>query len=156
MDKLIGEKGEMENLETRINNDRRRQPTPIISRYTLKGRRKGFCEKIGFPKERYVDRYSPALLFFLVLISGLNCLDSFFTMKILQNNGCELNPIVESTMTFLGEEFWIWKFAVVSFSSVILCLHSQFVGVKIAILFLCYLYLGLVDYQILGLTIYNI
>lgn len=139
-----------------MKHDRRSRPTPMISRYTLTGRRKGSCEQNGFPKERYVDCYSPTLLFFLVLIIGLNCLDSFFTMKILQNNGGELNPIVESTMTFLGEKFWIWKFAVVSFSSVILCLHSRFVRVKIAIIFLCYLYLGLVNYQILGLTNYHI
>jgi hypothetical protein len=146
----------MNDPETRLIEDRRRQPTPMLSPYTLKGRRKGFSNQEGFPKEGYVDHYGPALLAVLVLISGLNCLDSLFTLKILHYGGRELNPIVESMIALLGEKFWIWKFAVISFSSIILCLHSQYKGVKIAILLLCFLYIGLIVYQLIGLTIYNL
>jgi hypothetical protein len=103
-----------------------------------------------------VDHYGPALLFFLVLLLGLNCLDSFFTLKILHYGGKELNPIVESIIALVGEKFWIWKFAIISFSSIILCLHSQYRGVKIAIRLLCFLYIGLICYQLIGLTIHNL
>lgn len=139
-----------------IDTDRRRQPTPMLSRHTLRGWRQGFSEKMGLPKERYVDRYSPVLLSCLILIVGLNILDSCFTMMILENGGRELNPIVESIIIFFGGGFWIWKFVIVSFSSIILCLHSQFMGVKIAIFLLCSLFVGLVTYQFIGLIIYNI
>jgi hypothetical protein len=146
----------MENQELRPKEDRRRQPTPMLSPYTLSGRRKGFSDQNGLPKEGYVDHYGPALLALLVLISGLNCLDCFFTMKILSHGGQELNPIVEPIIALLGEKFWVWKFAIISFSSVILCLHSQYKRVKIAILLLCFLYIGLIGYQLIGLTIYNL
>ena len=103
-----------------------------------------------------MDHYGPALLALLVLILGLNCLDSFFTLKILHHGGKELNPIVEPIIFLLGEKFWVWKFAIISFSSIILCLHSQYKGVKIAIMLLCFLYIGLIIYQLIGLTIYNL
>jgi hypothetical protein len=143
----------MEELKLSIINDRRKQPTPILSRYTIWGRRKGL---LGFPNERYVDRYSPRLLLFLVLMVGLNCLDSCFTLMILEKGGQELNPIVESAIYFLGEKFWIWKFIIVSFSSIILCLHSQDKKVKIVILLLCSFFLVLVSYQLIGLLMSQI
>jgi hypothetical protein len=139
-----------------LREDRRRQPTPMLSPYTLNGRRKGFSDQKDLPQEGYVDHYGPSLLALLVLISGLNCLDSFFTMKIMHLGGQELNPIVESAMILLGEKFWLWKFALISFSSIILCLHSHYKRVKIAILLLCFLYIGLIGYQLIGLTIYNL
>jgi hypothetical protein len=111
--------------------------------------------EIGLFSLGHVDCYSPLLLLFLILIVGLNYLDACFTMIILENGGHELNPIVESTIFLLGEKFWIWKFVIVSFSSIILCLHSQHIEVKIAIVLLCFLYVGLVSYQLIGLTILN-
>lgn len=102
-----------------------------------------------------MDRYNPALLFFLILITGLNFLDSCFTMMILEKGGRELNPIVDSAITLMGTDFWIWKFLIVSVSLTILCLHSQFAGVKLAIFSLCSLYVGLVCYQLVGLVVYN-
>lgn len=146
----------MGKLERRTIGDRRRQPTPIIGRYTLRGRRRNFRRKDDLPKWRYVDRYNPRLLTIIILIFGLNCLDSFFTWVILKNGGRELNPLVASTINLWGENFWVWKLAIVSFCSIILCLHSQFKRVKIAIFLLCFLYLGLVFYQFSGLLMNKI
>ncbi len=101
------------------------------------------------------DHYSPKLLFFLVLIIGLNYLDSCFTLMILEKGGRELNPLVESAINLWGEKFWIWKFAIVSFSSFILCLFSRYKRVKIAIVLVSFLYLVLVSYQLIGLNIHN-
>ncbi|MBI4763698.1 MAG: hypothetical protein HY787_03725 [Deltaproteobacteria bacterium] len=101
------------------------------------------------------DHYSPRLLFFLILIIGLNYLDACFTMMILEKGGRELNPIVESALRIWGDKFWIWKFSMVSVSSVILCLFSQYKRVKIAIVVVSFLYLVLVSYQLIGLNIHN-
>lgn len=146
----------MGKLERRTIGDRRKNPTPIISRYTLRGRRRSFRRKDDQPKWRYVDRYNPRLLTFLILIFVLNCLDSLLTWVILRNGGRELNPLVESTINLWGEKFWVWKLAVVSFCSIILYLHSQFARVKIAIFLLCFIYLGLVFYQVSGLIMNKI
>ena len=84
-------------------------------------RRKEDQEKGG-----YVDRYSPRLLFLLILIVGLNILDSLFTMIILEFGGWEVNPLVCPAMEVFADLFWVWKFLLVSFNLVLLCLHSRF------------------------------
>ena len=96
----------------------------------------------------YVDRYSPSLLFFLLLIVGLNLLDALFTMMILDYGGWEVNPIVRSAMEVYGDHFWIWKFSIVSVNVILLCLHCKFKYVKKIILGICMVYLAIVLYQI--------
>jgi hypothetical protein len=143
----------MKELKISIINEKRRQPLPTLGRYTIRGQSKSFLGEIDLFKGWHVDRYSPSLLFLLILIVGLNYLDACFTMIILENGGQELNPIVESLIYLLGEKFWIWKFIIVSFSSIILCRYSQFPWVKLTIFLLCFLYVGLVSYQFIGLII---
>jgi hypothetical protein len=137
-----------ENLDKRLGGDRREQPTPALSRYTLLGRRKAIRRKEDQPKGGYVDRYSPILLFFLILIIGLNILDAFFTLLILDLKGWEANPVVRSVIDLYGTEFWIWKFFIVSVSIALLCLHSRFRLVKEVIVGISCLYLLVVAYQI--------
>jgi hypothetical protein len=137
----------------KIINNRRRQSTLIFNEYPWKRQGRGFLGGRVYSEWRLMDHYSPKLLFFLVLIIGLNYLDSCFTLMILEKGGKELNPIVESAISLWGEKFWIWKFAIVSFSSVILCLFSRCKRVKIAIVLVCLLYLVLVSYQVIGLNL---
>ena len=142
----------MVDLDERILNDRRKKPTPALSWYTFLGRRKEFRIKSDQEKGGYVDRYSSKLFLFLVLILGLNILDVLFTMIILDNKGWELNPIVQSVMNIHGDRFWIWKFAIVSLSLTLLCLHSKFRPVKQIIVGLSLIYLLTILYQLLVLV----
>ena len=142
----------MVDLDERILNDRRKKPTPALSWYTFLGRRKEFRIKSDQEKGGYVDRYSSKLFLFLVLILGLNILDVLFTMIILDNKGWELNPIVQSVMNIHGDRFWIWKFAIVSLSLTLLCLHSKFRPVKQIIMGLSFIYLLTILYQLLVLV----
>jgi hypothetical protein len=128
--------------------DRRNQPTPLLSRYTFWGRRKEFRRKEDQEKGGYVDRYNPSLLILLILIVGLNFLDSLFTMIILDCGGWELNPIVRSAIDMYGDRFWIWKFMIVSVNVILLCIHSWFRHVKKVILWITIFYLGIILYQI--------
>jgi len=100
-------------------------------------------------KGSYVDRYGPALLFLLILILGLNILDSIFTVMVLDLQGWELNPIVRAVIEAHGDRFWIWKFAIVSTCLILLCLHSRFKWVKGALIGISSIYLLLVLYQLL-------
>ncbi|OGQ01429.1 MAG: hypothetical protein A2026_02805 [Deltaproteobacteria bacterium RBG_19FT_COMBO_46_12] len=137
-----------ENSDKRLGKDRRAQPTPAISRYTLFGRRKDFRRKAERQKGGYVDRYSSVLFFFLVLILGLNILDAFFTLMILDLKGWEANPVVRSVIDLYGTKFWIWKFSIVSFSIALLCLHGRFRLVKEVIIAIGCIYIVVVIYQI--------
>lgn len=138
----------MRKTERRSFRDRRSQPTPLLSRYTLWGRRKALRRKEDQERGGYVDRYDSSLLFFIVLIVGLNVLDSLFTMIILDCGGLEINPIVRSAIDVYGDQFWVWKFMIVSVNLVLLCLHSGFRYVNRIILYISILYLGIICYQV--------
>jgi hypothetical protein len=134
--------------EKRTLNDRRQKPTPLVSRYTFLGRRKAIRRKSEQGQGSYVDRYSSSLLTLLVLIVGLNILDALFTMMILDSKGVEVNPVVRAVIDLHGEKFWIWKFGVVSFCLVLLCLHSTFKWIRGVIIVLSSIYLAVVIYQL--------
>jgi hypothetical protein len=136
-------------IEKRGFRDRRRKPTPLFSRYTLWGRRKVLRRKEDQEKGGYVDRYSPGLLFFIILILGLNILDSSFTLIILECGGWEVNPIARSAIEVYGKQFWVWKFLLVSVNLILLCLHSKFRYVNRIILGITLLLLGVILYQII-------
>jgi len=137
-----------ERLNKRTTEDRRKQPTPALSRYTFFGRRKTIRRKSERQRGGYVDRYSSFLFFFLVAIVGLNVLDAFFTMMILDLKGWEANPAVRAVITLYGTKFWIWKFSIVSVSLTLLCLHSRFRMVREIIIAVSFLYIAVVAYQI--------
>jgi hypothetical protein len=116
--------------------ERRRKSTPRFGYYAFFGRRKA-------------DRYSAPLFALLVAVVALNVLDSLLTMMILDQKGWEANPIVQAAMDIHGENFWwIWKFGLVSFCLILLCLHSRYKLAKRAMVFLTTVYLCLVLYQI--------
>jgi len=138
----------LERRDPRTVEDRRKQPTPALSRHTFLGRRKNLRRRSDREKGGYVDRYSSAFLALLLMIVGLNILDALFTMTILDLKGWEANPVVRSVIQLHGEKFWIWKFALVSFCLVLLCLHSRFRLVRGVIIFLSSVYLAVVLYQL--------
>jgi len=138
----------------RILTDRRKQPTPALSRYTFWGRRRTFRRKVDQERSSYADCYSPVLLFLLLSAVGLNILDTLFTMMIMDVGGWEVNPIVGSVIAICGDKFWVWKFGIVSASLILLCVHSKFRFVKAAILTTTVIYVGIVLHQ-LALIIYH-
>jgi len=142
----------LEKQDKRSLRDRREKPTPPLSRYSFLGRRKNLRRKTDQRKGGYTDRYSTTLFFFLVLLVGLNILDSLFTMMILDQRGIEVNPVVRAAIALHGDRFWIWKFALVSFCLVILCLHSKFRVTRGVVFILSSIYLLVVLYQLFLLT----
>jgi len=112
--------------DRRILKDRRRHPTHGLSRFILRGQRSSFRRNEDQGTGGYVDRYGPGLLFLLVLILGLNVLDAFLTMIVLEDGGSEMNPVVCSAIQLYGDRFWVWKFVMVSVPLILLCLHSKF------------------------------
>ena len=67
-------------FDKRVLSDRRRQLTQGLTRCSLFGQREAFRRKGDQQRGGYVDRYNAALFFFLILIMGLNLLDSLFTI----------------------------------------------------------------------------
>ena len=138
----------MKEFDLRIVKDRRQQPTPGISRYTLWGRRKTFRRKEDQERGGYVDRYHSGLLILLTLAVGLTVLDALFTMMILDDGGWEINPVVRSVIQLYGDRFWVWKYFIVSFPLTLLCIHSKFRLVMPVILGITTISVFVILYQI--------
>jgi hypothetical protein len=138
----------LENSEHREVNDRRKQPTPGLSRFSFFGRRKAFRREADRQKGGYIDRYSPGLFFLLLLIVGLNILDALLTIMILDRGGWEINPFVRSAIALFGERFWAWKFIIVSIALILLCIHSKFKPIKTIIVTTGFIYASVVLYEI--------
>jgi len=136
-----------EEKDRRVLTDRRRKPTPRWSWYTFFGRRATFRRKSDQEKGGYVDRYSHIMFFILVLILGLNILDSLFTMMIIDLGGQELNPLVGSFIELHGDMFWIWRFVIASIALIFLYLHRGFLFVRRVIIGIGLLYIVIVSYQ---------
>jgi len=135
--------------DRRILKDRRRHPTHGLSRFILRGRRRSFRRNEDQGTGGYVDRYGPGLLFLLVLILGLNVLDAFLTMMILEGGGSEINPVVRSVIQLYGDRFWVWKFVTVSVPLILLCLHSKFRLVIPALWGISAIYMTVILFQVL-------
>jgi len=138
----------LDNLDRRSLRDRRKQPTPGLSRFTFLGQRRTFRRKADQERGGYIDRYNTGLFLLLIFIIGLNILDTVLTMMIMEYGGWELNPIARSIIEIYGDRFWIWKFTIVSISLVLLCLHSKFRRIQTIIIAACSVYAGVVLYQI--------
>jgi hypothetical protein len=138
----------MDQFNRRIFKDRRKKPTPGLSRFTVWGRRRTFRRKEDQRRGGYVDRYNSGLLFILTMFVGLNILDAWFTMIILEDGGWEINPIVHSVITLYGDRFWVWKFCIVSVPLILLCLHNKFKWGMQSILGISFVYIIVILYQI--------
>jgi len=136
-------------MDNRTFQDRRKKPTPILSRYALSGRRCSFRRTEDRRIGGYVDQYGHDLFCFLLFIAGLNILDAFFTVIILESGGVEVNPLVRWALDSYGHSAWSLKFAVVSCGAILLCLHSHFRMAKVSIMVIAVLFSGVVIYQLL-------
>jgi hypothetical protein len=135
-------------MENRTFPDRREKPTPLLSRHTFYGRRSSFRRTEDQRQGGYVDRYDWKLFICLILIVVLNILDAFFTIIIMGNGGSEINPMIRWALDIYGNKAWSLKFALVSCSAIILCLHSHFRMAKVFIIVAAVLYGGVVIYQL--------
>jgi hypothetical protein len=136
-------------MEKRDTPDRRKKPTPILSRYTVFGRRGAFRRRQDREKGGYVDRYGHALFIWALLLIVLNIIDAAFTRIIIDHGGYEVNPIMNWFIENFGDHFVLWKLAIISGSVIIICLHSKFLIVKPVFYFSILIYTIVIIHQML-------
>ena len=107
--------------ERRGSLDPRREPTPMLSRFSFRGgtrsgeRRGG--RRGGENRGTFVDSYGSRLFALVTVVAALNILDAFFTVLFLSYGGYELNPIVRACL-----DNGIWCFIVLKSIGIGLCL----------------------------------
>jgi hypothetical protein len=106
--------------------DRRRHPTPILSRYWLRGRRRA-GRRTGETEDIYVDRPSGREWLLFAAILGLAGLDGGWTLLHLDRGVEEANPLMAWFLEIGGTAgFAIAKFGVTITAASFLLLHARF------------------------------
>jgi len=143
-------RGIMSNERRQIT-DLRRTATRPLSRYSLWGHRKK-ARREGEDRNYYVDRYEPRYFFLISLILALCVLDAYFTLKIIDFGGKELNRLMLVFIYKKPISALVFKYLVTAVSIIFVLIHKNFVVFgKIRVSSLIYLffsvYLILVSYE---------
>jgi len=127
--------------------DRRGQPTKPFSRFSIKGFRSK-SRRVGEDRDYYVDRYEPRYFVLITLILLLCVLDAYYTLKILQEGGKELNPFMLLIMDKNPVLALVIKYLITAGGIGILIIFKNFVvfgrvrvSSLIPVVFLIYLFL---------------
>ena len=128
--------------------DRRVQPTPRLSRYSLLGGRRRLVRRTEEREGSFVDRYGSRVLVMVGWIALMNVADSFFTLIHLQSGGIELNPVAAQLLETGRTPFVLWKSSLISVALIVLCLHKNFSLARIGLWASAAAYTALVVYHV--------
>lgn len=129
--------------------DRRKRPTPRLSRYTFFGGRRRGARRQGEEVGTFVDQYSNGVWLVMVWIALMNAGDSFFTLYHLQSGGIELNPVAAAMLGCGRTGFVCMKSLLISVPLIVLCLHKNFPLARLGIWTAAGAYTTLLGYHIL-------
>jgi len=112
-------------IERRNRPDQRRVPTRPLSRHSLRGRRKK-ARRQEEDSDYYVDRYEPHYLVLISLILVLCVLDAYFTLKIIDLGGREMNRFMLVFLDAKPVVALVFKYLVTAASIVFILVHKNF------------------------------
>jgi hypothetical protein len=127
--------------------DRRKRPTPMLSRFLLIGRRAG-GRRDGERDFVYVDRPGVWIVLAFAAVLALSLFDAWFTLDLLKRGATEANPVMRAALDLGDGAFVLIKTGITILATGFLCLHKNWPLGR-----LC-LGLALVGYTVL--TVYHI
>lgn len=104
--------------------DRRLQPTPMISRFLLFGRRRS-GRRVGETENIYVDRPGGWVIAAFGALTLLSVADAWFTLFALSKGAVEANPIMLAALSLGTAGFVVVKTVVTILGGAFLCLHKN-------------------------------
>ncbi len=141
-------------LDRRSARERRYAKNNPLNLRSLFGRRsQGRRQNDASTTVCYVDRYSPSLRYACVGVVFLSIVDAFFTLRILDLGGVELNPLMQFLLEWNIYAFVYIKLAMTTICLTALVLHSNFHCFNLIkvfhIIYLCFLLYGvLIVYEL--------
>ncbi|MCP3915825.1 MAG: hypothetical protein GY711_09735 [bacterium] len=129
--------------------DRRSQPTPRFSRYTLLGGRRGAVRRPDEREGTFVDRYGGDVLAAVIWIALMNIGDSYFTIVHLQSGGIELNPVAARLLETGLLGFVLSKSVLIGLALLVLTLHKNFWLARVGLWIAAASYTALVGYHLM-------
>ncbi len=135
--------------EKRIHSDRRNLSNYINRFIFIGGRRKTRRREEDKQRHFPLDLYSPRLLFVLLSILLLSCVDAYLTIALVEQNFVvEANPMMGFHLERGVLPFIINKFFLTAGSIIILCLfHNNNIARK-GIIFILIVYTAVITYQL--------
>lgn len=113
-------------IEKRTCYDRRKTSPPLFSRYLLTGQREKPRRKKDREKPQRVDRYSPRVLIFILVIIGLSMTDAFFTLHLISNGAQEVNPVMAYFLEKSPMAFILAKYVLTAASAILILLCKDY------------------------------
>ena len=129
--------------------DRRRVPTPRLSRFSFFGGRRGRFRRQDEREGSFVDVYGTRLWMILLWVALMNVADSYFTLVHLQAGGVELNPVAAALLAGGRKTFVVGKSALIALALLVLCVHKNFFLARVGILVSAGAYTALLAYHLL-------
>jgi hypothetical protein len=134
-------------IGTERDSDRRKRPTPFLSRYTFVGRRQS-ARRDDEKHNYYVDRIGARAWAAIAVVLALSIIDSLFTVHLLSKGYREANPIM-NTALFIGKPaFIVSKYTLTIIGIITLALHKNFIFVKQLTVVITFLYMCLNIYNV--------
>ncbi len=135
--------------DNREPSDRRKRPTPIMSRYTVVGgKRQTIRRDEDKKKHLFVDLYSTRLLVVVILLLGLSCLDAFLTLELIDKGKVvEANPIMAYFLEYGILPFTVIKFTITASALMVLCVFKNVNITRIGIPLAIKVYLLVIGYE---------
>lgn len=127
--------------------DRRKRPTPFLSRYTFRGRRRR-ARRSEEGYNYYVDRIGGSVWVVIAIVFILSVTDSLFTIHFLGRGFREINPLMNIAILIGKPAFIISKYIFTVIGILALGLHKNFIFVKELIALIITFYILLNGYHI--------
>ena len=127
--------------------DRRKQAPPALSQFILWWQRRASRSEVGREEPGHIDLFSAGLIFLIILIVGLDILDSLVSTMALDLGKWGINPVVRSVIEIYRDMVWVSKFAMVSIPLILLCIRSKFRLAMPVILSICIIKVFVLLYQ---------
>ncbi len=132
----------------RNSGDRRLRPTPLLSKFSLVGRRFHIRRDTDFLRGRYVDRSSGIHLALILTLLIFITLDAASTLYILSHGGTEVNPFMDRALRKGVGWFLLIKLGPLPIAFFLLSVHRYFNWVRYLMYGLAAIYGALMCYHL--------
>lgn len=138
---------EKKDISAERKGDRRKRPTPLLSRYTFIGRRRA-ARRTDERYNYYVDRLGGKVWIIIVIIILFSITDSLFTLHFLEKGFREVNPLMNVAILIGEPVFILSKYIFTIIGILVLGLHKNFRFVKELMALIITFYILLNTYHI--------
>jgi hypothetical protein len=104
--------------------ERRQRPTPMMSRWIFRGRRRS-GRRDGEREKVYVDRPGAWVIAAFSIVVALSIMDAGFTLYLLKRGATEANPVMRAALHLGDHAFILIKTSMTILAAGFLMLHKN-------------------------------